>query len=311
MGMGGLEHLTVPQFIRELRHRHILPSQPTQCRWESLQQHLGHYCSCRRMGNNFATRLRGFDLILLAIYQMIYPKVNAANINAFLYRCNYGNINFQFYSHSQICKAESLIGLSRKAGSTTAYQALLPRNIQKRYNYWNYPYPIGIANCRWCQMIDLDECGLFLETANRKHGKAYVGLRVGEPGPYSKTEKWNLLMAVCGEEGVIGNPSRRWTRLWLEGGMTVDVMYTFISEILNDIGPARPGNWYCFTMDNLNAHRNVGVLALIHAYGHGVWFRAPYYPVDGAIEFIFNTLQVLIRLIDFAPYFEHVGFIRD
>ena len=182
-------------------------------------------------------------------------------------------------------------------------------------------------------MIDLDECGIFMETANRKHGKSYVGLRVNEPGPYSKTEKWNLLMAVCGEEGQYGAPSRRWTRLWLEGGTTVEVKYEFFYEILEDIGVATPENWFCFTMDNLNAHKNEGVIALIHAYGHGVSFRAPYYPVDGSIEFIFNTLQVLIRsnlyevndaerliqviqhsiqsMIDFSTYFHHVGFIHD
>ena len=180
-------------------------------------------------------------------------------------------------------------------------------------------------------MIDLDECGLFVETANRKHGKSYVGLRVREPGPYSKSEKWNLLMAICGEDGVQGSPSRRWTKLWLEGGTTVDRMMEFVLEILEDLGPATADNWYCFTMDNLNSHRNVGLIALIHAYGHGVAFRAPYYAVDGAIEFVFNNLQTLIRsrlyevkdgntliavinqsiqsMENFAPYFENVGFI--
>ena len=73
-------------------------------------------------------------------------------------------------------------------------------------------------------------------------------------------------------------------------------MMDFIRMIIDDIGPATPGNWYCFTMDNLNAHKNEGVIALIHAYGHGVVFRAPYYTVDGPIEYVFNTLQGLLRL---------------
>ena len=86
-------------------------------------------------------------------------------------------------------------------------------------------------------------------------------------------------------------------------------------------------------MDNLNSHKNDGVIALIHLYGHGVVYRAPYWPVDGAIEFIFNTLQSLMRArsyeinsendllasiyesiqsIDtFATYFENVGFILE
>ena len=83
-------------------------------------------------------------------------------------------------------------------------------------------------------------------------------------------------------------------------------------------------------MDNLNSHRNDAVIALIHVYGHGVVFCAPYWPVDGAIEFIFNLIQTLVRarLYDiwnsadlvaaiyasiqsietFGPYFMNVGF---
>ena len=64
-----------------------------------------------------------------------------------------------------------------------------------------------------------------------------------------------------------------------------------------------------------------------------VVYRAPYWAVDGAIEFIFNTLQSLMRarsyeinndtdliaaiyesiqsIDSFASYFENVGFIRN
>ena len=44
-------------------------------------------------------------------------------------------------------------------------------------------------------------------------------------------------------------------------------------------------------MDNLLAHKNRTVIGLIHEWGHRVCFRAPYYPIDGAIEYVFNTLQ--------------------
>ena len=157
-------------------------------------------------------------------------------------------------------------------------------------------FPIGIADIPRRCIIDLDECGIFLETtANRKYGKAYSGLRVREPGPYSKSEKWNLLLAVCGEDGYQGGDARRWADMWLVGGTTVSKMLHFVRSILQDIGPATQNNFYVFTMDNLNSHRNVAVVALIHLYGHGVVFRAPYWAVDGAIEFIFNTLQSLVR----------------
>ena len=83
-------------------------------------------------------------------------------------------------------------------------------------------------------------------------------------------------------------------------------------------------------MDNLAAHKNGVVVALIHLYGHGVVYRAPYWAVDAPIEFVFNTLQSLLRvrlhqihtpnelraaiyqsiqtMINFAGYFRNVGF---
>jgi hypothetical protein len=37
------------------------------------------------------------------------------------------------------------------------------------------PYLWGIANIRVEDLIDLDECGLFVETADKGIGKAFVG----------------------------------------------------------------------------------------------------------------------------------------
>ena len=70
---------------------------------------------------------------------------------------------------------------------------------------------------------------------------------------------------------------------------------------------------------------------MIYLYGHGVVFRAPYWAVDGPIEYVFNTVQTLIRsslynirngndlihsiytsiqsMHDFGTYFTHVGFL--
>ena len=44
-------------------------------------------------------------------------------------------------------------------------------------------------------------------------------------------------------------------------------------------------------MDNLLAHKNPAVIGLVIASGHRFCLRAPYYPVDGAIEYVFNTIQ--------------------
>ena len=121
----------------------------------------------------------GHDLLLLALYRITFPKATAAEINAFLYRANYGSLTFRFYSPSQISETEKWIGLTRKKGSTTAaYQALLPFNKHKRWAYWNLPYPYGIADIRRQDIIDLDECGVEVQSADRNMGKAYVGRRV-------------------------------------------------------------------------------------------------------------------------------------
>ena len=83
-------------------------------------------------------------------------------------------------------------------------------------------------------------------------------------------------------------------------------------------------------MDNLVAHKHPAVLYAIFAAGHRVVFRAPYYPVDGAIEYVFNSIQqqltyrvhdifdeddledemmgIIGGMIDFVNYFYNVGF---
>ena len=38
-----------------------------------------------------------------------------------------------------------------------------------------------------------------------------------------------------------------------------------------------------------SSHHNAQVSAMVLAAGHRIMFRAPYYPVDGPIEFVFNT----------------------
>ena len=117
--------------ITQLRNQHEYPSMSSENRWDNLLQNLGHFRACHRSGNKWGTVLCDQDLILLALYRVVYPKAQQAEINAYLYRSNFGNPGWRFYSKSQITKAEHQIGLSRKAGSTTAYQALLPINILK------------------------------------------------------------------------------------------------------------------------------------------------------------------------------------
>lgn len=300
-------------------------------RWQVRRLRFGHMRAMRRSGNRQKPVLRGINLVLLALYRIVFPKATHYEVNAFLFRMNQGDPSNRFYSNSELTRAEKDLGFTRKRGSTTAYLALLPVNIRKRKIYFLMPYPYGIADILREDMIDLDECGIFLETCNRTSGLAYVGVRVRDEGPYSKSEKWTLLLAVSGEKGTgPANASRRWRKLWLEGGTTEEKFIDFVQEILDDLPHGDEGRRFCFTMDNLSCHHSAAVITMIFAHGHRIAFRAPYYPIDGPIEYVFNSIQAELRQrlpmirtgenlvgeinraifisYDFSPYFINCGF---
>ena len=103
-----------------------------------------------------------------------------------------------------------------------------------------------------------------------------------------------------------------------------------MERIIGDLEERYPGRSFFFTMDNINVHKNPGVVNEILNHGHRLVFRAPYYAVDGAIEYVFNTIHTgllsyynTITTMDelsnaaalifgniptFVPYFQHVGF---
>ena len=323
--VSGVEQSQV--WVVNQREDSTCPSDRTLRRWRKEWADWGHIRRFRKTGNVRADILRGNDLVLLAIYRTVFPKAKTAEINAFIGRMNFGNPAQRFYSIEQIQRAEDRLGLSMKVGSTTAYQAFLPINVAKRRDYWNENFPFGMANIRRQDIIDLDEAGVFVETADRKYGKCEVGRRVKQAGPYSKSVKVNIIMAISGDPD-----GRRWPYMWTNGGTTNELFIDFIEHILSTLPHGNEGRRYVFTMDNLNAHLNGQAIALIHLHGHRVCFRAPYYPIDGAIEYVFNTLQTRLRLrmayiVDeatlrrelsdgirsittFVPYFQHVGFWR-
>ena len=67
------------------------------------------------------------------------------------------------------------------------------------------PYRYGMADIKACDIIDVDEAGMELVSANWRHGKAYSGERVREAEPYSKTGKVNVLLAILDDPD---NPNR-------------------------------------------------------------------------------------------------------
>ena len=111
-------------------------------------------------------------------------------------------------------------------------------------------------------IIDLDECGVFVESCNRNHGKAVFCRRVREEGLYGHSAKLNVLMAIAGAPGTVASQAQRWVMTWASGGTTTARFISFIQRILNDIGPGTPQRRRTFTMDNLSSHRYVACMVV-------------------------------------------------
>ena len=104
---------------------------------------------------------------------------------------------------------------------------------------------------------------------------------------YGHGEKVNLLLAICGDN--VGR--MHWHEQWMERGTTIERFYDFIDHIIDDLDQNHPGRSFVFTMDNLSAHKNPLVTNRILMAGHRYVFCAPYWPVDGAVEYVFNEFN--------------------
>ena len=302
------------------------PSKRTINHWIRRLNWLGHVRPYRKTGNKRAEReIQNEDLVELSLYCAVLPKAFLYEVRAHLF-----NRNPEMgtpYSNSQVHCAEKKLNLTRKAASTTAYKAYLPRNLLLREMYFNSNYPLGIANVRIRDIIDTDEMGLFLESLNRSFGKTPQGERCDDRGAFENcAPKLNVLAGICGDPDV----PMRWIETWTGEGTTVIRYHSFIRRICIELNEHFPGRSFCFTMDNLNSHKNPLVIQEIFEHGHRVVFRAPYWSCDGAIEYVFNTMHTKIlsfdliqtldeldlcaqdifhRIPSFTEYFRHVGFV--
>jgi len=127
---------------------------------------------------------------------MLFPKATIAKCRAYLFNVN--PINDPF-SCSQVHRAEKLLGLKRKAASTTADLAFLPWNMALREYYWMHPPPLGMGSVPIADIIGIDEAGFFLEHLDRKFGKTISSLRCSQNGVYEHGEKVNLFLVICGD----------------------------------------------------------------------------------------------------------------
>lgn len=305
--------------VQQLRQLSQYPVRRTIRRYRRKITREGTYYEYRHNGNIRAYVLRGADQVLLSLYVQCFPHATGLEKIAFLYRAT-----GTWYNESQITKAEQRIGLSRKKASTDASQAFEPRYLLQRQHFWHSPYPWGIADIDCEDMIDLDECKVLIEHANRKFAKCILGRRCRKTGLYGHGKGRILLMAIRPD-------GQRWYKFVDQPGTDVTLFAPFINEILADLGQWAPGRpRYCFTMDNLNVHHHPNVINAILTAGYRVVFRVPYRPIDGPIELLFNvyegelrkrlfkiknmadlvreTQNIIRSFGPFRPYFHKVGF---
>ena len=161
--------------------------------------------------------------------------------------------------------------------------------MHKRHVFWNHNYPLGRADVQTQDMIDVDEAGFKIESTNPSFGKTVSWLRCYLEGEYNRDKKVNCMMAISAD----GKYNMAWHDIWPqeEGGTDVYRVYTFFRRVIDRLTIDDPGRFFCFTMDNLNTHKNPMVLNLITGEGHRYLFRAPYWSVDGLIEYVFNTIH--------------------
>jgi hypothetical protein len=312
--------------LTQLHGEYKFPSLQSCERWIAQEHRVGHCRPKVATGNHESHRsVQGQALVRLALYRVAHPETSLDHVKAFLFNMDEG---IPLYSQKAIVHAEKLLGLRRKAASTTCERAYLPINLNKRHMFWTLDYPFGCRNIRTMDMIDMDECGLKIEHSNPGFGKTVSWLRCHFEGEYNREKKLNCMMGVSADR----NYDMEWHDLWPqeEGGTNLYRVLLFFDRIMDQLENDHPNRSFCFTMDNLNIHHNQILLNRITIRGHKYLFRAPYWSVDGPMEYIFNTIhthllqhfrqisdlvelenvihEIIANLTNFQRYFFHVGF---
>ena len=101
-------------------------------------------------------------------------------------------------------------------------------------------------------------------------------------------------MAISGDERV--GEAFLFHRTYTEGGTNQWRFYNYMLELCDWLDVNRNGRSFLFTMNNLNLHKHPMIINMIHSCGHCVVYCAPYWSCDGAIEYVFNTLQTNLQV---------------
>ena len=174
----------------------------------------------------------------------------------------------------------------------------------------------------------MDQAEMKIEGSNPNFGNTVWWDQFHFDWAYNQDRKLNLMLAISADQAY----SMEWHDYWPqeEGGTNLYRVLTFFDRIMDQLEADHPGRSFCFTMDNLNIHHSKILLMRFEERGHRYLFRAPYWSVDGPMEYIFNSVHVFLlmhfrdiedldvlanrldviitQLGDFMEYFQHVGF---
>ena len=255
----------------------------------------------RRMtGNKSRSELSGNYLFLLVLFKMTWPHSSYYECIAFI--ANETN-DAKIFNEMAISRALRKLGYTTKITSTVAYQAFTTRNLIRRQQFWNEPWPVGIHGTPRQRVIDADEFGLHLNAANKKYGSSPKGLAIRKPGNYDRGDfKLTILLAVetgdpaipAGQIGSVSNP-RVWGRVNTVAGTSAQAYCAFVSHVLDTYDAvADPAVRRTLIHDNLSSHKAPEVYEAIRMREHRVVCRPPYRPQDGPVEYAIN--QVCVQL---------------
>ena len=262
-------------------------------------------------GNTPSNNIVGMNQMLLVFYLIAYPDALLDEIAAFIANASHDG---KVYSRGEIGQRLHELKITRKRGSTEAYQAFTPWNMHVRKIFWEHPLPFGIHGTARRRFIDIDECGIEMQSTNRKHGYAYSGARVRKPGNYSRDVKVTVILAV--EPGDPRLPSsiygsvewpRRWAKVDPVPGTTSEDFDDFLKEICEDLlhfpPPGQEHERRVFLWDNLGSHTSPIIHQTVEAdYGHIIKRRPAYRPADGPIEYVF--LSACGSITESMPYYQ-------
>lgn len=253
----------------------------------------------RQTGNKRNRNPTGEHLFLLAFFKLIYPQATRPECAAFV--ALYSKDGYVL-TNTEVTHGFKCLNLTRKKGSTTAYQAFTPKNVYLHHCFWKYNFPGGINDVPMERLMDGDEMAFHLGDVSKGYGHAVKGLRVRKAGHYSRGQQ-KVVVIMYVEPGDPSLPphvdgSRERPRIWYrvsnDSGTTVEAYRTFLQhevfQYFRDDEPERT-----MMHDNLSSHKAAEIYDTIYTAGHRVICRPPYRPYEAPIEWVFNQLACSVR----------------